>query len=143
MCPQPLRDSLPEHAILAGGSAAGAWPALLVIDSDPMMLQMLVCYFEKRGFHVAAGTTLADAQTFFHRRKAWTLVLADYHLPDGTGVELCNWIHDQVGPAIPCLLMTGAVHGAALCAGYDYLAKPFPLGDLEVRVRRLLRRSEN
>jgi DNA-binding response OmpR family regulator len=132
-----LRDSLPEHAILTAGSPASVWPTLLVVDNDREMLRTLVCYFEKRGFHVAAGTSIAEAKQFYDRRKTWTLVIADYHLPDGTGWELCCWIRDQVRPP-PVLLMSGSTNCAALCGGMDYLPKPFRLEDLEARVRTLL-----
>ena len=103
------------------------------------MLRTLVCYFEKRGFHVAATTTLAEAKTYFHRRRAWTLVLADYHLADGNGWELCTWVREQARET-PVLLMSGSPSAAMLCEGFDYLTKPFPLDALEVRVRALVRR---
>ncbi len=135
----PLREKQPEHAISAGGIHATTWPTLLVVDSDPEMLRTLVCYFEQRGFHVAAGASLTEAKDFFHRRKTWALVLADYHLPDGTGWELCCWVRDQAR-ATPFLLMSGSPHVAALCAGADYLAKPFPLEDLANRVQALVGR---
>jgi DNA-binding response OmpR family regulator len=135
----PLRDSLPEHAIVSGGMHMDQWPTLLVVDSDPHMLQTLVCYFEKRGFHVAASTNLAEAKAYFHRRKSWTLVLADYHLPDGNGWELCCWVHEQV-QGTPVLLMSGSAHASTLCAGTDYLPKPFRLEALEGRVRELIQR---
>jgi len=139
----PLYESLPEHAMIPGGAESGLWPTLLIVDADTEMLQTLVCYFEKRGFHVAACTSLAEAKSFFHRRKSWALVIADYHLPDGTGLELCWWVRDQVGLATPCLLMSGSAHGASLCADVDYLAKPFPLTALETRGRTLLGRMGN
>jgi DNA-binding response OmpR family regulator len=129
--------------MIPGGAHAMAWPTLLIVDNDPEMLQALVCFFEKRGFHVAASATLAEAKIYLQRRKLWTLVISDYHLPDGTGLELFWWVREQVNAATPVLLMSGSVHGAALCAGVDYLAKPFPLTELEVRVRTLLRRMEN
>lgn len=137
----PLCESLPEHALVPGGASPSAWPTLLVVDNDPEMLETLVCYFEKRGFHVAASTTLAEAKMLFHRCKTWSLVMADYHLPDGTGWELCCWVRDQARCAAPCLLMSGSPQGATLCAGADYLAKPFRLEALEQRVRLLLQRS--
>lgn len=136
-----LRDSLPEHAMIPGGTHAGGWPTLLIVDSDPEMLQALVCYFEKRRFHVAAGASLAEAKIYFHRRKSWTLVVADYHLPDGSGLELHDWIRAQPGGETPFLLMSGSVNSAALCGDVEYLAKPFPLQALEERVRGLLRRA--
>ena len=126
--------------MVPGGAHAHAWPTLLVVDSDAQMLQALVWYFEKRGFHVAASTSLADAKAFFHRRKTWTLVVADYHLPDGTGLELCCWMRDQVSEPPPFLIISGSVNCAALCADVDFLAKPFPLESLEARVRTMLGR---
>ena len=51
--------------------------------------------------HVAAGTSIADAKMFFHRRKAWALVMADYHLPDGNGWDLCCWVRAQPGDPPP------------------------------------------
>jgi two-component system response regulator PilR (NtrC family) len=129
--------------MIAGATHQGAWPTLLIVDSDSEMLRTLVCFFEKRGFHVAAGTTLAEARAFLQRRKAWTLVISDYHLPDGTGLELLGWVREQAGATTPVLLMSGSAHAATLCAGVDYLAKPFPLAALETRVRTMLGRMSN
>ncbi len=139
MRPASLRDKLPDHALPAGGSTTGLWPTLLVVDHDAEMLRTLVCYFEQRGFHVAASTSLAEAKAFFHRHKTWALVISDYHLPDGTGLEFCCWVRDQTR-GTPFLLMSGSPQCAALCAGTEYLAKPFPLEELATRVRALVGR---
>jgi DNA-binding response OmpR family regulator len=128
--------------ISGGGDTAGG-PTLLIIDDDSEMRHALVCFFERRGFHVAAGTSLAEAKSFLHRRKAWTLVISDYHLPDGTGLDLLGSVRAQAGAATPVLLMSGSVHAAALCAGVDYLSKPFPLTTLETRVQILLGRMRS
>lgn len=134
-----LRDSLPENATAAGGARIDIWPTLLVVDDDPQMLQTLVCYFEKRGFHVAPASSLAEAKLFFHRRTSWTLIISDFHLPDGTGGELWNWVREQSIAMPPFLLMSGSFEGEMLCAGVDFLPKPFALEELENRVRTLLR----
>lgn len=125
--------------MVPGGPESSAWPTLLVVDYDVEMLQTLVCYFEKRGFHVAAARTFDEAKNYFHRRKCWSLVVADYHLPDGTGRELASWVRQQA-QSIPVLLMSGSPQSATLCAGTDYLAKPFRLEALETHVRTLLGR---
>jgi DNA-binding response OmpR family regulator len=134
-----LRESLPEHAMVPGGSDLSGQPTLLVVDNDTEMLQTLVCYFEKRGFQVMAARSLTEAKTYFQRRKTWTLMIADYHLPDGTGRELCRWVERQAQPT-PVLLMSGSPAGAILCADADYLAKPFRLEALENHVQTLLAR---
>jgi DNA-binding response OmpR family regulator len=131
-----LPESVTDLATLRGNAQLNDWPTLLVADSDEEMTRALVCFFEKRGFHVAAGSCLADVRPFLHRRKNWTLIICDYHLPDGTGAELYEWVREQ-GCDAPVLLMSGSPHCATLCAGYDYLPKPFPIEKLEAYVRNV------
>ena len=129
MLPSPLQDSLSEHAMIAGG-AIGLGPSLLVVDSDREMRRTLVSYFEKRGFHVAAAASLGAAKLSFATTKKWALVIADYHLPDGTGRDLAAWVRER-SPGTRMLLMSGSTHVASLCDGEDFFAKPFPLEKLE------------
>jgi DNA-binding response OmpR family regulator len=137
--PPVLRDSLADYALAGSGARLESWPTLLVVDDDPQMLSTLVCYFERRGFHVAPAATLAEAKSVFSRCKHWTLVISDFHLPDGTGTDLQEWITAQRGAAPPFLVMSGSVGGELKTLGIDYLAKPFAVEDLEKRVRILLR----
>lgn len=136
----PLRDSLSEqNTIPSNHAASAAWPTLLVLDDDPAMLQALVWFFEKRGFHVAAAATLAEARIFCQRHKSISLVVADYHLPDGTGAEFCWWLRDEMRMTPPFLLMSGSLVGTVTCPeGVDFIAKPFTLEELENRVRTLV-----
>ena len=127
-----LQDSLSEHAMIAGG-AIGLGPSLLVVDSDREMRHTLVSYFEKRGFHVAAAASLAAAKLSFATSKTWALIIADYHLPDGTGCDLVAWARER-SPEIRVLLMSGSTHVASLCEGEDFFAKPFRLEKLEAFV---------
>jgi two-component system response regulator HydG len=133
LLPEPLLD----NSFVQGHARLNAWPTLLVVDTDAQMSRTVVCFFEKRGFHVAACESLAEAKDIFYRRKTWTLVIADYHLPDGTGAELCAWIREQ-SPDTPFLLMSGSPHFSALSLDADFLAKPFPLEKLETYVRTAL-----
>ena len=136
MLPALLRESFPESAIRSGYPLFKAWPTLLVVDHDQEMVRVLVCFFEKRGFHVAAAENINEAKMVFQRRKFWTLVLCDYHLPDGLGWDLAAWVHEQ-SEKTPVLLMSGSPYCSTLCAGIDYLAKPFPPEKLEQYVRAL------
>lgn len=137
-----LSESMPDRATIPGGESFAPWPTLLVVDGDLEMLSTVVRYFEKRGFHVAAASSLAEAKDFCHRRRNWTLAIADYHLPDGTGWELCCWIQEQPGwETMPFLLTSANLNCATLGTTADYLAKPFRLEALEQRVRALLHRK--
>jgi OmpR-family two-component system manganese-sensing response regulator len=129
-----LPDSVSGLAPTSGAGQFSSWPTLLVVDSDEEMRLTLVCFFEKRGFHVAAAASFSEVRDFFHRCKTWMLIIADYHLPDGNGAELCGWVRDQ-GCTTPVLLMSGSPHAATLCAGNEYLEKPFSLEKLDAYVR--------
>jgi two-component system, NtrC family, response regulator HydG len=131
-----LPASFSDLAPARGPGLLSPWPTLLVADSDEEMIRTLVCFFEKRGFHVASAATLAQVQDYFYRRKTWTLIIADYHLPDGSGAELCQWVRDQ-GSDTPVLLMSGSPYAATLCAGNEYLQKPFPIEKLEAYVQNV------
>ena len=140
MKPGLLQDSLSEHAMIAGGTGSAIGPSLLIVDSDREMRRTLVSYFEKRGFRVAAAASLAAAKQNFTANRAWSLVIADYHLPDGTGRDLSAWVREHMRQT-PVLLMSGSAHIAKLCDGDDFLAKPFRLEKLEAYVSGVLQHA--
>jgi DNA-binding response OmpR family regulator len=77
----------------------------------------------------------------------YDLIILDYVLPDGNGVELCAKLR-KANIRIPILFVT-VRYGirdkvAALDAGADdYIVKPFSVKELHARIRALMRRSLN
>jgi CheY-like chemotaxis protein len=140
MLPALSRDIVSQPYFPRVGLPSQAWPTLLVVDPDQDMARALVCFFEKKGYHVAAAGSISEAKMLFHRRKSWKLVIADFHLPDGTGTELETWIQEQMQNT-PVLLMSGSPHCSTLCAGSDYLSKPFPPERLESYLQTFAARS--
>jgi DNA-binding response OmpR family regulator len=136
MSPGIVPDTLPVQPVLRSVAVADTTPALLVVDDDAMMLQTFECFCASRGFKVVTASNLADAKAEFLRRKSWTVVLSDYHLPDGNGGEFCAWVREQASET-PFILMSGSIRGQALC-GVDFLAKPFRLEALERRINAVL-----
>ena len=112
-------------------------PALLVVEDDLILQQTIRLLFEHHGFEVMTASTLREAQTRFWSRPSWAIILSDYHLSDGTGLDLYSWIEDQRGRPAPFLLMSGGIK-AELADGVAFIAKPFGLHELETRVRALL-----
>jgi two-component system, OmpR family, response regulator len=72
------------------------------------------------------------------------LVVVDYDLADGTGIELCQWVR-SVAPALPLLMLSTRLEEAtithALTYTDDYLKKPFGMAEFLARVAVLLRRQ--
>ncbi len=119
-----------------GPAGKTSWPTLLVVDADEALARTLVCHFERRGFHVAAAGTLAEAQAFLERRKDWTLVIADCHLPDGTVWELEPWLKQQ-SPRPPLLLLSQNPRMVPEHTEAGFLLKPISLARIEASVNRL------
>lgn len=116
---------------------------LLIMEDDPMQLELLTRLLEKEGFSV---TGLADGADGLYalRQGAFDLAIVDRMLPGLDGVTLLK-AYRKDGGKIPVLLLTalGAVQDrvVGLDAGADdYLTKPYAPQELLARVRALLRR---
>jgi DNA-binding NtrC family response regulator len=61
----------------------------LVVDDDPVVLQVVSQTIEEEGFHVTSVKSLKEAEENL-ARMAPDLLLLDVKLPDGSGLELLN-----------------------------------------------------
>jgi len=131
------------------GTDDGRGPiAVLVVEDDPDECEVLVEVVRARGHRVTAVPTCAEALAEL-RERAFDLVLLDWRLPDGDGESVCLAVRSlRVQRDAYVLVVTGLTDAAELAivldAGADdYLAKPFDIGQLEVRLtvaeRRVLR----
>src|SRR5688500_15550099 len=124
----------------------GAVKALLVED-DPDLRGLVASVLSERGHEVAAFGD-AEAGWDAYQRQRFPLVVVDWQLPGMDGNELSRRIRALPGGDTSAILMmtgrTGAEDlAAALEAGVgDYLAKPFELDDLEVRLQIAEKQAE-
>ncbi len=123
-------------------SSAGR-PRVLIVDHDPMNLEMLAVALLNSGFTVrtAASATEALAEA---RRLQPSLILADVMMPEMDGFELCAALkQDHELAAVPVVLLS-AVSGNLAdrkrmvdVGAADYLTKPVDLPGLVGILRRL------
>jgi two-component system sensor histidine kinase/response regulator len=78
------------------------------------------------------------------RSKNYDLVLLDVMMPDGSGLDLCDPIHERDADAI-CIVITGYATielavDAVKRGAYDFLSKPFTSDQLIVAVKQGLER---
>ena len=116
-------------------------PSLLVVDNDPEMLAVLRRHFEGEGYAVtpaaggrAALTALASG--------SFDVVLTDLVMDDVDGLTLVRETQAR-DPAQRVVLMTAfatleTAIEAIRAGAYDYLTKPFKLGEASVAVKRAL-----
>ncbi len=117
---------------------------ILLIEDDGKLGRELRKALQREGFDCLLATT-GEAALRQLSESACALVLLDWMLPDTEGPTLLIKIR-ETHPRLPVLMLTArdAVEDriAGLDSGADdYLPKPFALGELLARIRRLLHRA--
>jgi DNA-binding NtrC family response regulator len=112
---------------------------ILVIEDEATLREGIVSAFGDRGWHVVAAEDCATAMKLLES-QIFDLVLTDYKLPDGSGMEVVKRTKmlDE-GTVVVMMTAYGTVESAvaAMKAGaHDYVLKPFDLEGLELKVER-------
>jgi two-component system, NtrC family, response regulator AtoC len=119
---------------------------VLVVDDEPDVRDLLVEYFRDNGHTV---TPVSDGHAavaeIAQNASRYSLIVSDLQLPgvDGLGVLKAA---RAANPSAVVIIVTGyasldsAVQAVRLGA-YDYLTKPFSLGQIEVIVQRVSERQ--
>ncbi|SFL83112.1 response regulator transcription factor [Geodermatophilus ruber] len=116
---------------------------LLVVEDDERIRTALIRALRERGHAVSsAGTALAGLRQAVEERP--DLVVLDLGLPDLDGSELLRML--RAVSAVPVIVATardddGSVVQALDAGADDYVVKPFSAGQLEARIRAVLRRA--
>ncbi len=116
---------------------------ILLVDDDISLCLTMSTLFSEEGHLVDEAHTVASAWDFLST-YSYDLIVLDWELPDGSGVELIVKIR-QSGGLTPLLMLTGRTalddKERGLDAGADdYLTKPFQERELLARMRALMRR---
>ena len=120
-----------------------ATAAILIVDDDTELSDMLVRVLSGEGWTVSTAATGAAGEAALRRDRP-DLVLLDVMLPDANGIDLCRRWH-EAQPELGILMLTARgdpidrILGLELGAD-DYLPKPFEKRELVARLRALLRR---
>jgi len=118
---------------------------ILVVDDEATIRSSLVEALNAVGYKVDSAETGEDALARCHLEE-YDLLITDLKLPGVTGLEILQALRNQ-GRATPVIMMTAygdvdtAVQAMRLGA-YDFIQKPFKLGDIKKQVRAALRATE-
>lgn len=116
---------------------------ILVVEDDSEVLTLICESLKAENYVVDSVTTFEQAaQTL--RFQDYDLIVLDWNLPDGSGINVLRNYRANAGKS-PVILLTGRAKvdekEEGLDSGADdYLTKPFSMRELNARVRALLRR---
>ena len=113
---------------------------ILVVDDDPLMLELLERLLLADGHIVQSATNGGDGVVIFEKGK-FDLVILDYEMPDVKGDELALMIK-ALAPDQPLIMLTGFPERLTtnLLTDVDMIiSKPFNPQELRAAVRKLLR----
>ena len=114
---------------------------ILVVDDDRLIRWSLCRELQDAGYATEQAGTVAEALAQLANELP-DLVLLDYALPDGSGVEVLRQAR-KLAPDLPVLMITAhaSIHGAVEVikeGAYDYVAKPFEMDAIRLKVTRAL-----
>ncbi|HEV7799446.1 MAG TPA: response regulator transcription factor [Burkholderiales bacterium] len=118
---------------------------VLLIEDDSMLARGIRAALSHSGYDVEVAPT-AESALRLARAAAFNIGILDLGLPDRDGLELLSDMRRE-GVPFPILILSARdglndrIRGLDTGAD-DYLVKPFALGELEARLRALLRRAE-
>ncbi|NDJ35895.1 MAG: response regulator [Chloroflexi bacterium] len=120
---------------------------LLIVEDDQALADMLKAYFTMQGFDVLTSAW-GEKGVRLAQENQPALVLLDVRLPDIDGFEVCERLQaSHVTRRIPVIFLTERSERVDKLRGLglgviDYITKPFDIQEVRLRVRNVIRRSE-
>jgi two-component system, sensor histidine kinase and response regulator len=121
-----------------------AAPSILVVDDQPINVQLLKRKLEREGLRVTAAYNGLEALDLT-RKVMPDLILLDVMMPDMDGIEVCQRLQaDEVTRGIPIIFITARTSKESKLEGLgvgavDYITKPIDLDETLARVQTQLR----
>jgi len=121
-----------------------AAPSILVVDDQPINVQLLKRKLEREGIRVTAAYNGLEALDLT-RKVMPDLILLDVMMPDMDGIEVCQRLQaDETTRGIPVIFVTARTTKESKLEGLgvgavDYITKPIDLDETLARVQTQLR----
>ena len=121
-----------------------AGPAILVVDDQPINVQLLKRKLEREGIRVTAAYNGLEALDMVKKDKP-DLILLDVMMPDMDGIEVCQRLQaSEDTRGIPVIFITARTTKESKLEGLsvgavDYITKPIDLDETLARVQTQLR----
>lgn len=118
---------------------------ILIVEDDPVLNQNIKEALQSEGMQVEAVYNGLLAERLL-KKETFHCIVLDINLPGKTGYELCKEFR-QFNLHTPILMLSAFAELEDKVVGYelgadDYLTKPFYLRELILKIKALIKRSQ-
>lgn len=118
---------------------------ILIIEDEKRLSDSIVAYLDRERYLCEQAFTYADARMKVGMYE-YDCILLDLMLPGGSGLDILRDIRSRSNPAGVIIVsakdsLDDKIRGLEIGAD-DYLAKPFHLAELSMRIYAVIRRKE-
>ncbi|MDA0747461.1 MAG: response regulator, partial [bacterium] len=97
---------------------------ILLIEDEESQQTVLAGFLLKKGFRVELASNAEEGVSIFEKQQV-DLVLTDYRMPGGTGLDVLHAVR-KIDPNVPLILITayGSIEGAVEAmrdGAFDYI----------------------
>ncbi len=115
--------------------------SILIVEDEKLQREIIEEFLQKKGFQTFSSSTIEKAKELLKTQEI-NLVLLDWRLPDGDGLEFLTYIKENF-PLIPVIMITAfaSIEHAVTSmkkGAYHYLSKPINLEELLLIIERAL-----
>lgn len=125
----PMPELLPANESKPTPSAPLAGLSVLAIDNEPAIIEGMRTLLTGWGCRVMTAESLQGAQAILDRGESRPdVIIADYHLDDGDGIDAITTLRRRLDPETPAILLTAdrtaEVRAATLASDIHLMNKP-------------------
>jgi len=119
---------------------------ILLVDDDRLLSPLVKEYLEAKEFECHLHHNAFDALEEF-KKSVFSICVLDIRMPMKNGFQLAEEI-TQFRPETPFLFLSGQTEKEDRIKGFevgadDYITKPFSMQELYLRIKAILKRTEN
>ena len=117
---------------------------ILIVEDDKLLNRGVSFALKKEGYNAISVYTKQEAKNVISENHIDFLLL-DIGLPDGSGLDLCSEIKNQID--FPVVFFTANDTEEDMIRGFesgcdDYISKPFSIEVLKFKINAILKRSD-
>jgi len=112
---------------------------ILIIDDNDGMRELLSQLLREWSYTTATAGNLEEARNLILSEAPFKVIICDYELPDGNGLQLLSWLRWERQSQTRFLLVSGSANfGQTRPSDFSFLAKPFQMDELRCVIEDLI-----